>query len=66
MAVLAILNTLPYRPLRAFHLLHPERKTRHSAIAQLAVATPPEKNKNYRCRNTRDRIVKIDLWMSQS
>eukprot|EP00752_Nemacystus_decipiens_P001730 g1673.t1 len=33
---------------RAFHLLHPELDDRKTAIAQLAVATPPEVNKNYR------------------
>eukprot|EP00903_Cladosiphon_okamuranus_P021122 g19403.t1 len=33
---------------RAFHLLHPEADDKKTAIAHLAVATPPEVNKNYR------------------
>eukprot|EP00904_Undaria_pinnatifida_P011010 jgi/Undpi1/7039/HiC_scaffold_21.g09513.m1 len=32
----------------AFHLLHPELDDRKSALAQLAVSSPPESNKNYR------------------
>ena len=33
----------------AFHLLHPEEDDRRSVLAQLAMAAPPEANKNYRC-----------------
>lgn len=36
------------KPISAFHLLHPELDDGKAAVAQLAVATPPEVNKNYR------------------
>lgn len=41
-------NQLMDGSISAFHLLHPELDDRKTAIAQLAVATPPEVNKNYR------------------
>ncbi|CAN0106984.1 unnamed protein product, partial [Laminaria digitata] len=45
----------------AFHLLHPEQDDRKSVLAQLAVATPPEANKNYRYCSTRQHLL-VRIW----